>query len=189
MPNIRFYCDKSKVNKEGFSPIRANIVLDYRSHWQNIEKVKYRYWNNAKQKVDKNRSSEPDNRHEEINSFLEQYDRKSKDFFNDCRLNNIPITSELIRQFYNGQIPDFNNKISFNQTFSNWLDHTKQNNSYNTYRCRKTVFQFFLNFQNDKNFKITFQNIKMPLFDQLKTYAFAEKGYMNNTFAKRINIF
>ena len=45
MVNVKFYIDKSNADKNGFSPIKANITIDYKNITKTVEKVKSRYWN------------------------------------------------------------------------------------------------------------------------------------------------
>lgn len=189
MPNIKFYCDKSKYDKNGLSPIKANIAFNSKNHWKTIEKVKARYWKENRQQVEANRESETYNRSEEINNFLKDFEYQTRQFFNDCKLYGVEISSELIYNFMNGKKPQFGNEKDFTQTFEDWVKFTKTNLEHNTYRSRNSVYNFFQDFQNDESFRITFKNIDMLLFDRLKQYAFSEKkNYANNTFAKTIKV-
>ena len=81
MPSIKFYIDKNKKDKLGFVAIKANIAISGKNHWKTFEKVKPRYWNSLKQRVTPNRETEPDNRHEIINSLLDEYKAKANSFF------------------------------------------------------------------------------------------------------------
>jgi integrase len=188
MPNIRFYLDPSKVDKNGFSPIKANIAINNKNHWRTIEKAKSRHWNGLKQRISPNRETEPYNRHIEINKLLDDYDSKSKALFNNAKKEGIPITENIVVDFLNGK--DFSKKEVYylNEIFSEFLKVTKTTKSIATLKNRTTVYKFLCDYQVHAKSKITLHEINPVFFDKLTDYAFNERKIRNNYFAKIVAV-
>jgi len=184
MPNIKYYIDKNKTDKLGFVPIKSNIAIDGKNHWKTLEKVKPRYWNALKQRVKPNRETEPDNRHEKINSLLDQYQAKANEFFNYCRLNNLPLTEKLIVEFLAGKEFRKATNHDFNTAFKEFLEVTKTSKANATYKNRYTVFEFFKKFQEYTKIHLTLHDIDSAFFDGLTDYAYNVRKTRTNYFAK-----
>jgi site-specific recombinase XerD len=184
MPNIKYYIDKNKNDKQGFVPIKANIAIDSKNHWKTIEKTKVRHWNPKKQRVIPNRETEPDNRHGIINSLLDEYQAKAKTFFNHCLVNNIPLTEKLIIDFLAGKEFKKKKNNDFNTTFQEFIDVTKTTKTLATLKNRTTVQKFLIDFQEYTKIHLTLHDIDTLFFDSLTDYAYNVRKTKNKYFAK-----
>lgn len=173
MANIGFHLNKSKIDKNGFSPIRAKISVESTARYKAIDKVKHRYWNIKKQRVSPNRETEPYNRHKEINDLINDFERKAKEFFSYCTSNRIKITIDVVESFYAGKMA--NKKISkttFNEAFDEYIETGKPIRAYNTTRNYTTAKNYIFEFQENTGFKITFENIDLNLWDEFVKYSY-----------------
>jgi integrase len=188
MPNLHFYIDKKKTNKQGFSPIKANIAINGKNHWRTVEKAKSRHWNGIKQRISPNRETEPYNRHIEINKLLDDYQAKAKTLFNNSKLDGIPITENIVVDFLNGK--EFSKKEVYylNEIFSEFLKVTKTTKSIATLKNRTTVYKFLCDYQAHAKSKITLHEINLVFFDSLTDYAFNVRKIRNNYFAKIVAV-
>ena len=184
MPNIKYYIDKNKTDKLGFVPIKSNIAIDGKNHWKTLGKVKPRYWNALKQRVKPNRDSEPDNQHETINALLSRYQGKANDFFNYCRLNNLPLTEKLVVEFLAGKDFKKTTNHSFNMAFNEFLEVTKTSKSPATLKNRTTVSQFLSQYQNHTKIALSLHDIDSAFFESLTDYAYNVRKTRTNYFAK-----
>ena len=208
MPNIIFYLNTGAISKDGVAPVMAKIIHNKKRYYKTIARVKATPdikdtkgnitakgdWNLGKCRINKNHKNTPYNRHKEINATLNHLDNLTKQFNDYCMLNDMPITEFAINQILSGIDPVSGKKaanrpeISFDEAFKQWLQHTKDNNEHNTHRRRNTVYNFYTDFQKDNEIRISFKNIDMMLFDQVKRYSIETKKHSNNTFAQTIKI-
>lgn len=188
MPSLKFYIDKSKKDKLGFVVIKANIAINGKNHWKTFEKVKPRYWNPRKQRVTPNREGEPENRHAAINSVLNDHETKSREFFDYCLLNDLPLTEKRVADYFAGK--EFRKKINynFNKAFKEFLDVTKTTKSHATWKNRTTVSQFLTKFQKHTKEQLSLHDIDSDFFDRLTDYAFNVCKTRTNYFAKIVAV-
>lgn len=195
MPNLLFYINTGAKNKEGKVPVMGKIIHRKKRHYKTIAWIKETDWNKSKKKVKKNHQNAPYNRSNEINATLNDLQKLMNGFNDYCKLNKYPFTENAIKQILDGINPISGRRsanqpeINLNQAFGEWIQHSKENHELNTFKVRNTVYNFYNDFQLDTKTDITFRNIDMILFDQLKQYAIKKKEYSNNTFSKTIKIF
>ena len=173
MTNIGFHLNKSKIDKNGFSPIRAKISVESKARFKAIDKVKHRYWNIKKQRVSPNRETEPYNRHKEINDLINDFERKAKEFFSYCTSNRIKLTLDMVEGFFAGKMANKKiSKITFNDAFEEYIKTGKPVRAYNTTRNYTTAKNYIFEFQENTGFKITFENIDLNLWDEFVKYSY-----------------
>lgn len=177
--NVSFYVAKNRADKRGLVPIYAQITINSKNFPFQIEKVKPRYWNSTKQRVNKPRENEPDNRYREINELIENIQKSPERFdrFNSYQL--APERNEVKAVLF--QLGD--EKKSFNEAYQEFIDGNKGRVAYNTTRNRNTVKNFFDKFQEEKRVVLQFDDIDLELFDKLFEFAFEDLDLENNTFA------
>ncbi|MFA5478939.1 MAG: tyrosine-type recombinase/integrase [Candidatus Muiribacteriota bacterium] len=208
MPNIIFYLNTgAKRDSENRLPLMAKIIYQKKRYTKTIARIKGTYefvdkngsktikqgdWNQEAQKVIKPHPNARDNGYREINAKISRLKGLMEKLNNKNLANNRPITEADLKAVLNGVDPidgnfeHINAKNGFNQVFESWLQNTKTNLSHNTFLARTTIFHFFKDFQKDKNEVLTFQDIDMDLFDNLRAYAFHDKKYSHNTFTQII---
>ena len=96
-PKVTFYIDKSNRNKKGLAPIKANITVNYKNTSKIIDHALPTDWNKKQQRVRPARPGK-DNNHEIINKKLEKLQKDFEAFADNCELNNIEITPDIVRQ-------------------------------------------------------------------------------------------
>lgn len=182
MAKIGFHLNMSKKGNDGFIPIRAKISVESKAVIKTLPfKTKEIKWHKSKQRVIPNRETEKYNNHKEINSFLDDYTSKANKLFNDCILNDVPLTIDLVKDFFNGIQPNFNkSKIDFWQAYDEFLKVGEIDLEPNTIRSRKSKKKKIEEFQDATGYKITFESVNLDFFDKLKEYMLFTKGHGYN---------
>lgn len=181
MVNVKFNIDKSNVDKNGFSPIRARITIDGKTVAKIIEKTKLRYWNAKSQKVNRPKPHEPDNNYQEINDMLDRFQDGAKIYFKACDLKNIQITTQLVKDYFKGKkISLKEDSMTFWKAYDQYLITGQIDKSYNTNRNRKTIYNKLKDFEQDTGYKLTFDTINITFWDQLKEYILETKEHGYN---------
>lgn len=184
MAKIGFHLNKSKEGDDGIIPIRAKISVESKAVIKTLPyKAKENKWHKSKQRVIPNRETEKYNNHKEINSFLDDYTSKANKLFNDCILNDVPLTIDLVKDFFNGIQPNFKKtKIGFWQAYDEFIKTGEIDLEPNTIRSRKSKMKKLLYFQNDTGYIITFESVTLNFFDKLKEYILFDKEHGYNYF-------
>ena len=188
MAKIGFHLNLNKVDKNGFVPIRAKISVESKAVFKNLPyKVKIpkdkknSQWNYDKQRIEKTRENEKYNQWKEINEFLDNYESKAKKLFNDCILNDVPLTLDLVKNFFNGIEPNFKTvKIDFWKAYEEFLKDIGITMQASTIRVHKSTKKKLETFVSDTGYKITFNSINIAFFDKLKEYILLTKGHEYN---------
>ena len=188
MANVNFYLKSVKPNKKGEVPILVQVTLDYKKIRKQIERIKKKYWNPNKQRVRPSRPDEPYNRHIEINSLLDHYDKRLKDFFNDCLKHRIELDEDITKDFLDGKEVIKRKNPKFFEAFTEFIKTKKVEAAERTVTGYTTVQNFLFNFQTDMDFRIAWNNIDISFFDKLKYYAFSVKDVSDNYFAKIVAV-
>ena len=188
MANINFYLKSTKPNKKGEVPILIQITMDYKKFRKQIERVKKGYWNPKKQQVRPPRAGEPYNRFIEINSLLDSYEKKTKDFFNSCLKQNIELNEDIIKDFLDGKEVIKQKKPHFFEAFNEFIEIKKIESAERTVTGYKTVQNFLIDFQKEMEYKLSWDNIDVGFFDKLRYYSFTVKNISDNYFSKIIAV-
>jgi integrase len=193
MAKIAFHLNMSKRDKNDFVPIRTKIAVESKAVMKNLPfKVKVKKnnkgsfepvkWDKGKQrfagfrKEDKNADY-----YNKANAFLDDYTSKANNFFNDCLLNDIPLTIPLIKDFFNGITPNLKNKkVGFWIAWDEFLTAGELTYEANTIRSRKSKKKKFEEFQNDTEYKMTFETINLEFWDKLTEYILFTKEHEFN---------
>ncbi len=188
MPEINFYLKTVKADKKGFVPILAQISSDYKKYRKTIEKTKKKYWNQKKQRLRPSKLSEEYNRHIEINSFLDDYELKTRNFFTECLKENIQINEQIIKSYFAGRKILPGKPLAFFEAFESFIEAKRPDSAERTITGYNTILNFMKAFQEEMGIEIHFQNIDLIFFDHLKKYAFEYRNFKDNNFAKIIAI-
>lgn len=190
MKSVSFYIQKDKENSKGLCPIIAQVTIKSKNYRASIGKVKARYWNKSKQKVNKNREIEPYNQHIELNQFIEDISSNLNRFNRFDSYNEPPKIDEVKKVILT---IDTGTK-SFNKAYDEFIESNKNLVAPNTTRNRITAKNFISDYQEYHNLTLQFEDITEELFEQLYIYAFEVRGIIdtdkeemeNNTFASYI---
>lgn len=188
MANIVFYLKSQKPDKKGEVSIIAQISLDYKKYRRVIEKVKKRYWNQKKQRVNPPRQDEPDNRFITINSLLDKYESNAKEFFNDSLKYGIELDGDMVREFLDKGKVSKQKKLAFFDAFDEYLKYKSVDGAPRSITGYKTTINFLKDFEKEMSYKIRFSSINMNFFDEFKLYSFGIRNISDNYFAKNITV-
>lgn len=188
MPEINFYLKATEPDKKGLIPIIAQINADYKKFRKTVDKIKKKHWNKNKQRVRPPGIEEKYNRYVEINSFLDEYEAKTRNFFTDCIKDNIQIDEQVIRSYLAGRQISKGKTPAFFKAFDMFIESNKPDKAERTIKGYTTIYNFLMDFEKEMGIDINFQTINLVFFDQLKKYAFDYKGVQDNYFAKIIAI-
>lgn len=179
MVNVKFNIDKSNVDKNGLSPIRARVTIEKKTIAKIIEKTKLRYWNAKTQRVNKPKPHEPeDNNYLKINDTLDNFQNEAKTYFKECTKNNIAVTPQLVKDYFKGKKLNIKeDSISFWKAYDLYLKTGLLDKSYNTNRNRKTIYNKLKDFETDTGYKLTFDSVNIIFWDQLKEYILETKEH------------
>lgn len=181
MVNVTYYIDKRNSNKKGFSPIRANITIDYKNITKTIEKVKARHWNSKAQRVRKPLPHEPDNDYLDINDTLDNFQNEAKTYFKACTKDNIAVTPQLVKDYFKGkELSLKEDSMNFWKAYDLYLKTGLLDKSHNTNRNRKTIYNKLKDFETDTGYKLTFDSVNIIFWDQLKEYILETKEHGYN---------
>lgn len=182
MPNVKFYVNKSKLDKKGFVPIKANIAFGNNNHWKTITKIKITddWESNSQRVIPQNKGKERD-RQKEVNELLQSYEDKTDNFFKYCLLNDIQITEKIVLDFLSGKAFVKGKNIAIDTIFLEFIESAKQNVSIKTLKKHETTKNFLINYQEYAKTKLTFNDIDDSFFEGLKAYAVKEKKLQTNT--------
>ena len=188
MPEINYYLKSVKPDKKGLIPIIAQISLDYKKYRKTVEKTKKKYWNPRRQRVRPPGSEDDNNRYIEINSFLDNYEVKTRNFFTECLEQEIQINEQVIKSYLAGRKVAKSKPLTFFKAFDAFIASKKLDKAKWTIKGYNTVLAFLKDFQKDMVIDINFQTIDMIFFDDLKKYAFEYRNIKDNYFAKIIAV-
>ncbi|HKJ42213.1 MAG TPA: tyrosine-type recombinase/integrase, partial [Sunxiuqinia sp.] len=180
--NISFYIAKNRSDKKSFAPIYGQVTINSKNYPFQIEKVKPRYWNQVKQRVNKNRENEPDNRHEEINALITKISKNSDRFNRFDGYKTPPQRNEVKNVFFQST----EQRKSFNEAYEEFIESNRGKIAYNTTKNRNTAKNFIQKYQNKKGVELQFSDIDLELFDNLFDFAFNEMDLEDNSFAAYI---
>ncbi len=183
MAKIGFHLNMNKKDKKtGLIPIRAKIAVQSKAVVKNLPfKVKENKWNEEKQRVYASRENEKYNGYKEINAFIVDYTNKANQMFKDCIMNDVPLTTDLVRNFFNGNMLGFKTaKIEFWGAYDEFIKDLEVTMQASTIRVHKSTKNKLENFVNDTGYKLTFNSITIAFFDKLKEYILLTKSHEYN---------
>ncbi len=176
--NISFYVAEKRIDKRGLAPIYAQVTIKTKNYPVQVEKIKPRYWNKITQRVTKNRQNEADNRHKEINSYL---DRLSKDTSRLDRFANYKSAPQ--REEVKSILLNINPEAKpFDEAYEEFIETNRNKVSYNTSKNRTTAKNFIYRYQKHYQTEIQFTDIDLSFFEKLYDYAIDIEEKETNTF-------
>lgn len=177
--NLSFYLAIKRTDSKGLAPIYGQVTIKSKNYPFLIEKVKPRYWNKTKQRVNKPRETEPDNRHEEINRLIESLAANTERFDRFEAYNTAPDVGEVKKVFFQTGTRQKN----FGEAYQEFIDANRNRVKPNTTRSRNTAKEFIQNFEKARGISIQFSDINRQLFEDLYDYALNVAKLENNAFA------
>lgn len=172
-PKVTFYIDKSnrRDGGKGKAPIKANVTINYKNVTKIIEHSFPTDWNPNQQRVRPPRQGGKDNNYEMINKKLDILQKDFEKFADNCNINRIDITPQIVKQFFEGkrsptEKPFWNAYQEFIDTFRG-KPKTKQN--YELYKTKLSEFE------NDTSYFIDYHTLNSVFFERYKQYVYSDK--------------
>lgn len=188
MIKYNFELRKDKVTKDGLMPIRILFRIDGSVIKRN---TKYScreidWFNNRVKSKTKNGV---DYGQDEINDELSEIEKKISDISLYFRANKIKPTKELFIEKFDAKVEIVvGNEFDFFKCFEAYIEKGKLIKAPNTIKGQITVKNYLRDFCEEKDIKISFENIDKNLFEQLMEYSYLEKEIKQNYFAKIIKV-
>jgi site-specific recombinase XerD len=184
MANVTFSIDKTNTDKNGYAPIKANVAIDYKKKTITVGKVKPRFWNKTKPRVSVKHPTDDGYNPEKVNTYLDNFQKEAKEYFDDCKRNNIEVTLDIVTDYFNGHKLNLNPvKINFWDAYEDFLTAGEVDLAPNTIRSRKSKKNKLKEFETVTGYKMTFESINLVFFDRLKEYMLHTKEYGYNYLA------
>lgn len=184
MPNVRFFIDKSNLNKHGKAPIKANISLDYKNITRLIDYCNVSDWNNFQQRVRPPKTGMKDNGHKEINDKLDKIQDDFKALVKGLEVKELPITPDTVKRFLRGEKLNFGQEKGFWEAYREYLSllnvRPKTLQSYTLYYSKLQEFE------KETGYIIHYRTINQVFLDYYKKYILETKGLGWNTLATAI---
>lgn len=184
---VSFYLRKELLNKNG--PIRMHITFNGQLIKKSIKGVntKPEQWKDKRMRIRTNYKTEEYNFHVEYNQILDDLEERIRDIERYALLNKIELTKEFILDKLE-QKQKINVEHDFFDTFNEFIETNRTVSSPNTTKGRITILNFLKDFAEHRGTQIILDNINNQFYEELREYAFQEKGVRNNYFSKIVSI-
>jgi integrase len=181
MPKVTFSIDKTNTDKNGYSPIKANVAIDYKKKTIAVGKVKPRYWNKTKPRISSKHPTDDGYNPEKVNTYLDNFQKEAKEYFDECKLNNIEVTLDIVSDYFKGQKLNLNPvKIDFWKAYDEYIRTMELTTAVNTNRMQKSNKKKLEEFESKTGYKMNFDTVNLTFFDRLSEYILITKGYEYN---------
>ena len=182
-----FILRKDKINKNGLIPIRMLITINGERIRRNIKNVKTRLKDWKGQRIKSNLKGEPYNFHIEFNKELDEYENKVKLVFRYALLNNIPLSKDFILSKLDSDSFNTNNiSPDFLTSFHEFIETNRNIKAIGTTKKYVSTLNFIRDFENETNYRITFDSLEIEFYENFRDYAFEKRNTLNNYFGKII---
>ena len=184
-----FFPRADKINKSGLSPIRMLISVSGDKIFRTIKNVSCLIsdWDSKKEEIKPPKKGAPYNFYIEYNREIEKQQLQLQQIQRYILLNDLRETKKLVLRLMEDD--DLSISKDFFSSFKKYLEIKQVDYTAGTLRTYLNCMNFFLGFEIFRKEKITFDQIDLSFFDQLKEYAFMEKELQNNYFATLLRRF
>lgn len=183
MSQVNFYLKTDKENKQGLSPVVAQLTFSgERLSFPTGVRVRAKSWNASKQRV---RVSGPEVFDQDYNLALDRLEQKAKNIFNEALVKGVLLTKDYVRSKWNQE--GVRNRNDFFKAFEDFVAIHKPVKAVRTTLSYNTTINFLKAFEKVRKTKITFDGLNHEMFERIRNYAFEDKGYKNNYLATCIN--
>lgn len=183
--SINFYLNNDtrskKTEKSIFVYVRG--LQKYKTIVVNSKlRIDPKYWNPERQRAKKGAPNEV-----QLNRYLDKFKAKVTEVVQELLIDDNEYTFEQVREIVKKA---FELKVSddFMEVLDVFIDSRKSTFENNTIKKYITVKNHLLKFQEDRNFKITFENLDINFFDKFYDYCINHLEIMNNTIRKDVSI-
>jgi integrase len=189
MPNITYYSLPKKINKDGKIPIVANVTVNGKNTWKTMMWIKEGDWDPkpGKEKwIKPGRTGSKDYiENKRKNELLKTYKERIEKYFEQCTLDNVKVTPQLVKAYFNGVNPEDVSVNNFWDIYEKFLN-SRTDMKANTLRGDNTTRNLLKAFEKSTGYIMTFDSVNLMFFDELETWMLTtnKKGW--NYFAANI---
>lgn len=189
MPNLAYLSLPHKINKNGKIPVVANVTVKGKNVWKTMMWIKEADWDPKPEKdrwIKTGRTGNNDYiENKRRNELLKAYKDRIQNYFDRCTLDNVRVTRELVKAYFNGNNPDEASLINFWDTYTEYLN-SRTDMKLNTRKGDKTTCNLLKEFEKGTGYIMTFDSVNLLFFDKFKTWMLTanQKGW--NYFAANI---
>lgn len=110
------------------------------------------------------------------------------EYFKECEKREVPLTKQLVRKFFKGEVSIAGPKKDFFEAWSEYLEWGKavRGKSHNSTRGIRTTGELLKNFQDYTGYELAFNKINLELYAKLRTYILDDREFSFNYFASTI---
>lgn len=189
MINISFYLNSQKIDKNGQSPVYMLLTYNgqrIRKAVKNI-KISKTSWNDKKGRI-KPSKDDALRIHESLNSKLESLEEAVHKINKVSLRYEIPLTKDyILTRLENPESIELTGR-NFFTIMDEYINSLRGSRAERTLKGVTTVKNFLKAFQNQTKYSISFGSIDLRFFEELRSYAFEERGIANNYLLKIIMV-
>ena len=148
--------------------------------------TKLEYWTGSR--VKPNLKKEENNNYQFINDELQRIESKVNDILFYFRANKITFSKIRFLEQFESNDAKITSELDFFDCLNEYILIGSMSKAYNTIKSQKTVKGYFIDFQKETSFRISFDKIDDNFYEELMKYSFFDKRIKNNYFAKIIAV-
>jgi integrase len=179
-----FYLFKRKDTRTGQSlTLNVPIIMIYALGGSRLEyytglRVDAKYWDLENKKVKKGYTD-----YQAINSELAELKTKAENEVAKAKVLGLSLTIKELKYLLKTKsvIADIKAEKTFWQYFDEYKAHLNVTVASSTIQTYQTTFNVYRKFEQDTNYKLSFQSITLEFYDKFLLYCFNEMDYTNNT--------
>jgi len=189
MPNLTYLSLPKKINKKRMIPIVANVTVNGKNTWKTMMWIKEGDWDPKPEKdrwIKPGRTGSKDYiENKRKNDLLKAYKERIEKYFEQCTLDRVKITPQLVKEYFTGVDPENVSANNFWDAYKEFFKSRPEMKA-NTLRGDKTTLNMLKLFEKETGYYITFDSVNQVFFDKLKTWMLStnKKGW--NYFAANV---
>lgn len=188
MPNLTYLSLPKKINRKGLIPIVANVTVNGKNTWKTMMWIKEDDWDPKPEKekwIKPGRTGSKDYiENKRKNELLKTYKDRIDEYFEQCTLDNVKVTPQLVKAYFNGVNPEDVSANNFWDAYKEFFKNRPDMKA-NTLRGDKTTHNLLKLFEKETGYYMTFDSVNQVFYDNLKTWM-CNKQKGSNYFAANI---
>ncbi|WP_299250364.1 site-specific integrase [uncultured Cytophaga sp.] len=177
-----------KEDRHGLCPIQLTIIYNYKRIRKAIPNVKssINNWDAKKQRIKHHTKNELDNYADEYNDVILEYEKKLIHLKKEIGIKHVTFSEDLLLERLS-----YNRKTKYDNYFYDKYDEYVEMikppiKAAQTVKGFVTCFNKIREFEKEKEYIISFENINTEFYERIRSYMFDDKKYASNYFVKVI---
>ncbi|NOS93003.1 MAG: site-specific integrase [Cyclobacteriaceae bacterium] len=188
--NISFYLNTQLKTRHGDHPVYMYITYNGKRIRKPVNKVhaNSQYWDDLKQRIKRPAKADPLDETKSFNKRLEFIEAQVKLIDQEAFDRRIKLTEKYIIDRLMDESLVKIDQFDFFKAADQYLQSIKSVKAERTITGKRTVFNFLKEYQDSTGNEITFHQMNVQFFEELRHYAFEKKKIGDNYFAKIIAV-